>query len=343
MKPVHPMEKEFVLSGYLRRMMVNRPRSDAFVTLYFPSLGMGEGSIRLAMTDSTGHFNLGGLLFYGSRTAILTAKSRKNKDAGLISIDSLYMPMSRYPIEPWGQFRMDTTNFSVSDFKKKDYRLSDTVLIKEVIVKARDKRGRLSTDQEIEPKDTIWETLEHFVASKIPRAFLPSMNKNIINRVIWHYYFPNGKRNKRYYDAAKVSMKEVNHVKIYTKVTIPGPSEVYLAPGESVINKTLFIYTVEVTSKFHTFSEYNYNSMRVVLNGYSQARKFYVPPAEKQSGGIQATLHWVPDVRTNQDGEAEVSYATPKQGLLRIQVEGLTEDGIPVVGTLRYNPQMLKK
>lgn len=77
--------------------------------------------------------------------------------------------------------------------------------------------------------------------------------------------------------------------------------------------------------------------------GYSVVKEFY-KPVYSQSHEIsakpdhRATLHWDPFVEIDLSGSTDVSfYNTELETTVLIMVEGLTENGIPVVGSMLYN------
>lgn len=72
--------------------------------------------------------------------------------------------------------------------------------------------------------------------------------------------------------------------------------------------------------------------------GYYQAREFYAPtydqplPSE-QRPDVRTTIHWEPDLETDTEGKAEISfYTADNTGAYDIIVQGITKDGRPVTG-----------
>lgn len=344
----HKMEKEMYLSGHVRRVFINRPHPHALISMYFPGLPEEEGPIRTSLTDSTGRFELGPVSFHGAQNMIATSKSANNRDAGLISIDPLYLPLYSYKIKPAKRYTVDTVSY-ISVYEKKKYSLSDTIVLDEVAVKTRDRRGTLSVDKQVEAKDTIWETLSNYIVFQIPsyrevekeklekmrtgiresdtiatdsferkRGDIKDIDKVFNDDTQLNFYNVDGKKLKDQ-DPAKISMKEVNSVKIYKKVI-------------ATATTTAITYTVEVIGKHKAFSMYYDNSTNEVLQGYYKARQFYVPVDHNNERGEHQTFHWEPDIELNKNGEAQIIYLVPKHARLRIRAEGLTTDGVPVAG-----------
>ena len=72
--------------------------------------------------------------------------------------------------------------------------------------------------------------------------------------------------------------------------------------------------------------------------GYYPEREFYIPAydvkrEEHVRPDYRTTLFWKPDLTTNQEGKTAFSFYTSDDvGTYRVAVEGITHDGIPVVG-----------
>jgi hypothetical protein len=75
--------------------------------------------------------------------------------------------------------------------------------------------------------------------------------------------------------------------------------------------------------------------------GYYKAREFYKPTQQEMNNNLDTrinTIHWEPDITTNEKGEASISfYNTAQAGNIRLVVQGITNTGIPVAATATYN------
>jgi len=74
------------------------------------------------------------------------------------------------------------------------------------------------------------------------------------------------------------------------------------------------------------------------FNGYNQARAFYAPVyndlniADNKYDN-RVTLHWIPAIQFNKLGEAYIEfYTSDRTGTFDILVEGISENGLPIVG-----------
>ena len=78
------------------------------------------------------------------------------------------------------------------------------------------------------------------------------------------------------------------------------------------------------------------------INGYYQVRQFYVPdylasPNNQGVPDIRPTLYWNSNITIDESGEAILEfYTSQKRAAYRMDVQGLTQNGIPVIGTMEF-------
>ena len=121
----------------------------------------------------------------------------------------------------------------------------------------------------------------------------------------------------------------------YTYYSITGEPQLIDNPAA----KHEDIYLIYLTLKTGALDKKEYDVIREEINGYYEARMFYSPKQETPNTkpDLRTTIHWEPNIATNEKGEATISYynADPKTKI-RIVVEGITENGMPVVGNAAY-------
>lgn len=77
--------------------------------------------------------------------------------------------------------------------------------------------------------------------------------------------------------------------------------------------------------------------------GYSRAREFYEPKyvtykPEHQKTDYRSTLCWKPDIKMNSNGKANIEfYAADISTTYRVELEGITSDGIPITSEAFIN------
>ena len=82
------------------------------------------------------------------------------------------------------------------------------------------------------------------------------------------------------------------------------------------------------------------------INGYQNTRFFYSPdyskpkPLENDKADIRNTLYWNPYVQPDENGKATISYYNNEvNSTININLEGITNDGIPIVVKDNYTIQ----
>lgn len=83
------------------------------------------------------------------------------------------------------------------------------------------------------------------------------------------------------------------------------------------------------------------NAVKEVM-GYSPVREFYEPPVVPAINApfmvdFRSTIHWNPQVKTDASGKAKVKFRlTEGSPMVKVILEGLTEEGEPVFGTYTF-------
>ena len=77
--------------------------------------------------------------------------------------------------------------------------------------------------------------------------------------------------------------------------------------------------------------------------GYYQARTFYTPryevkKPEYEKPDLRTTIHWEPNVVTDEDGNATISFFNAdSETIIKVDVEGIAEPGIPLAGKTSFD------
>jgi hypothetical protein len=107
----------------------------------------------------------------------------------------------------------------------------------------------------------------------------------------------------------------------------------------AVDGRPLNVVDVFLRVKPHAFDKQGIKKLNFDIEGYYQAREFFAPDYEKPSSkpDIRTTLYWAPDVRTDSEGKAALSWynADPKSKI-RVIAEGITRGGIPFSAMTAY-------
>jgi hypothetical protein len=228
--------------------------------------------IRYTKTDSHGDFNFGYVNFMGYRMMHISSRTKKDKKTGEISVNPLYMPPEDFPVKAWKQYQTDSTYaFPVENYAKKNYRLTDTIVLDPVTITDR-KDGYMMSDREISPKDdSLWMSLDYYLKGQASPLLTARKATYVLNSVKITFYDSNGKKMKsRVPHPSKISMKEIDRVRIYNKKEFPKASEIPF--GLSIIDFTRSIYSVDVYSKNDGFTEQNYATVTTMDDMSEEAR-----------------------------------------------------------------------
>jgi hypothetical protein len=266
--PEHEMERGLKITGHVKKLVGSKPCPNAAVAMFFPDpradistyipdLLQKKGR-RFTLTDSLGNYNFGYMNFFGYRMLSLTSRTEKDKPAGEISINPLFMPAEEFPVKVWKQYRFDSIcTLPVESYSQKNYRLTDTIVLDPVTISDR-KDGHLISDREITPHDdTLWMSLDYYIKGQASTLISASVPTKILNTLKITYYDSNGKKMKsRVPHPSKISMREVDRVRIYKENTFVNASEV--PPCDLAIRYSRIIYSVDVYSVHDGFTEQNF-------------------------------------------------------------------------------------
>ncbi|MFZ1807608.1 MAG: TonB-dependent receptor plug domain-containing protein, partial [Cyclobacteriaceae bacterium] len=108
--------------------------------------------------------------------------------------------------------------------------------------------------------------------------------------------------------------------------------------GTRGANGAILIYTKDSGIYKEELVDDRYPDMQTLsIQGYQKAEPFPAPSYGKTkitpTNDVRTTIHWEPNITTDRDGNAQVSfYSADLEGVYRVVVEGLAIDGRPVRG-----------
>ena len=318
------MEQGLSITGSVRKTIFNRPLPGAIISMYFRDLDFENGGVRVTTTDSSGKYNLGNTMFYGHQRIVLTSKNLKNRDAGIISLDSAYMRTYPFVTAKPYHYGLLINPFPKDTIRNKS---GNVIEIEEVKITATNyKKGKFLFKLQITPKDTVWSSLGNYICKLFPlTCFSPyTMPYNITRFNFW------GIDGKRIYNisADEITMNEIEKLKIYEKHELGRD-----ALGPTIKVRGIVIYTIDVYARYNGFTSFMSSSTNAIIGGYYKSRIFYKPKYdEKKNNVAQATHYWLPNIDTNNNGEATVTIDnTEKPYIAKVKVEGISGNGVPFV------------
>ncbi|MEQ9414577.1 MAG: TonB-dependent receptor plug domain-containing protein, partial [Cyclobacteriaceae bacterium] len=113
--------------------------------------------------------------------------------------------------------------------------------------------------------------------------------------------------------------------------------------GTRGANGAIIIYTKNTGVYSEKSVDDRYPNMQTIaIQGYQETEPFPAPSYAKgkfiSSNDLRTTIHWEPNITTDRNGNAQVSfYSADLEGVYRVVVEGLSVDGRPVRGEYNIN------
>lgn len=175
-----------------------------------------------------------------------------------------------------------------------------------------------------------------WLLESIPGVRIWRNMKNIFDPEGWSILLY-GKSPKIYLDNVELTLKEARGVTQanidFIDVIKPGSaSKDYGSSGNGIIA----IYTKKGSRDVDALSHLSKGSINFKSAGFYSARKFYAPDYSSNLENanrkdIRTTLHWQPNIFTNGYDNANVSfYTSDEKGRFLVEVEGITDAGIPI-------------
>lgn len=109
--------------------------------------------------------------------------------------------------------------------------------------------------------------------------------------------------------------------------------------GTSGYNGVISVFTKEGKSLYYP----PLSTISTKVKGYDVARIFFSPKYstsnnEADKPDLRTTIYWDPNiVTTNEKGETVNYFNADKATTIEVNVEGITQFGVPVRGTLKYD------
>ena len=351
-------EPGITISGRVRETFVNKPLSKMNITVYVPA-NKGDRFIATE-TDSTGRFYVDGLNLYGIQTVRVSSKNNKGKGGGWLLLDTVFnnpVAASQIPF-----VLMDTAATLNRYSAEADKRFKETQkgtfskVLPGVTVTNRSKPvtlrdgsayldfGYPAYEFTITPRDLVYETLANFLVHNVPGAVEDVVHDGVEFIVDGKPARPRFIVDKKEdiferIDYYTVHMDQVNSVSVRHMVGPPSFSKVKGGrTDQGLAPRDVFLIYLSLKP-----GAYNNDLARVTteVNGYYEARNFYAPahpaPDDDARPDLRTTLYWEPYITTDEDGKATVTfYNADPATTIGIDVEGLTDNGIPLTGTTKY-------
>jgi len=339
-----------------------KPLPNTNITLFIN--GANDNKLFTARTDTGGRFFIDGINTYGNQPFGANAVSDKGKRVGWITVDTGYT--ARFPIKK-RTYRPDTL-FSEKQFiaeaaqrqrTAKRFSIADTVALKEVKVVQHPlhiTKTYADTNVVIDRKDYRYGTLGAYVGMLMAKYRDAMPHDGIASRSPKIIFTCDslGVQRTKFIDFYAIPMDQITSLhfqEIHINGGVPSTRQQEQgfefgytgydgATGKmTVYPPELYAIWIDFKAKPHAFDHLDRHVANLDIDGYYLSRTFYAPcyPEAGNKPDIRTTIHWEPNVTTDQNGLAIISYynADPK-GKIRVVAEGITPDGVPVSAMTVY-------
>ena len=115
--------------------------------------------------------------------------------------------------------------------------------------------------------------------------------------------------------------------------------------GMTVMNYDYADGAISIILKDGAYNKSAYHSATLKFSGYNEPRIFYSPKhhttlESDYKPDLRTTLFWEPNIKVKNNKELLLNYYNAdNSSVIRVTVEGITSDGIPVTSTSEYEVQ----
>jgi hypothetical protein len=351
-----PIETGFSVSGRLRQLIRNKAIPNATISMLILD-SLSPPIIMFTTTDNEGKFHFDGLSYTGMRKIVLSACDEKNKQRGLLLLDSLntQFALSYVPVSVESKFIVrGKENPSINDsvphqdelkyLKRKKFSIRDTTAIDQVEVYA--KKSHLSDDG----RYRIYGGLpDHVIDSKDIHGAI-GMDGFLMIASYEGGFRVSGSCSHGLYITSTSHRRPGRMLTLWNGIEVPSDFLCGFDPAEiekiEVISNTI-VFGTDVAGVVSIFTKENSRSRNDIppyvvkkeLEGFYKSRIFYSPEFDGKDipDPRTRTIYWNPNILTDVNGQAKISfYNTNKPGVAQAQVEGISSDGIPISGKVKY-------
>ena len=360
LKLTYEPEQGINITGSVRKLWADKPIPGVGVMMNAPGME-GQKSFS-AVTDSAGRFIFPDAVFYGYQYINFFARRPDDKgnvssnSGGIIAVDSLFQDLPPVkPALPDVTINNDAEALSAIEAIKRKLNLKAGHNLKQVRIRASTSRVNVELPPQIHQitltEHKSYTNLAQYLLDMVSGTRLLYMNCQrcgVPPSVIYSSATPGFVGDSRAISRVTVKGAYADRSKIDTCNIC---QEDYLnQPMVNILKVTItpiqtaygIRYRADVLLRPGVLETKNYfdNTMADMV-GYYKAREFYKPTRQEMNNNLDTrtnTIHWEPNITTNDEGEATVSfYNTVQAGNIRLVVQGITNTGIPLAATGTYN------
>ena len=331
---VYQPENSIQLKGKVSNWLSKKPVKDCKVTMMFVK---SQLAVHEQTTDSAGNFLFTNLFFNDTVYVSLQAGDKKSRKNNWIELDyrsSISPKPSFLPVNyKYNNENEIKTTYYLSEVNSelidKKWRLSDTILLGDINILAKERKEETIHLRPYLDADYIFE-VEKYENIYYDILEMMETNSGYMRRFL--------EKSPQYFlDGVLV---EIDFIKGIPASWFETVEAVKLAPGRTGMVPGIFFYTKRGETQKKNLDGAGMKSGEIV--GYSVVRQFYSPVYEspqpvEMRDDFRSTIYWNPIVQTDSTGVAQVSFFNSDEtGNVQIVVEGITADGKLCRGLFDY-------
>ena len=347
----HEAEIGINITGRLRKLFINRPIPNAYISMAM--FGKGRPFLWIQQTDSSGKFIFKGLDFTGSYNIILSATNKKHNSQGWLFLDSLYNnipPVINVP------FKVELQPLAATAIKEpaeirynqlQKYKLNDTILLHEIRIKS----AKATKDKADDGNFRIYGSPDFSMKLTNEDAGAPNIFFLLQGRVA-------GLQITGNYPDITFMMRGVTRTPLFlldgmqidldmvSTLPLADIDKIEVLKGASTaifgLNGGGGVISIFTKRGGGQTSKTVFHSLNQKVSGFYQARVFYKPivvnaQTEGSKPSLNSTLFWAPNVVVNKSGKAEISfYNGDYPATIRATFQGMALTGAPVTAETTY-------
>ncbi|PQV49549.1 hypothetical protein CLV33_103185 [Jejuia pallidilutea] len=336
------VEKGINITGIVKKIFGKKPVIGNTVSLSL----IGKRSLKSlnAITNSKGEFKFENLDIIGTNRIHLKTTNKNGKETGMLVLDSIFKaPITTDYKGGRNALRSMSQNTTIAQniYKKHvEFKVDPENILDEIEIVAKKKPtpsfyGKLDYSFDIDENSPTYANVYQLIEATIPNVvFEEESGFRFIRNSGPALLVINGKRTDYVSDLDFLLPDDI------LKLEASNGPRATMIFGNEASNGAIIIYTKRnITGQ----TKENLQVIETQINGYHQARIFYTPDLnyenseEHKEDAIRNTVYWNPYVHPDKTGVFNgIYYNTAVETNVKITLEGITANGIPIVVNTYY-------
>lgn len=342
------IEKGIKISGKVKNLLSSTVKKNSLVNMIL--MKNGKSVVMNDTTDVNGKFEFENVFFTGAATILLNTQNENGKNKGMFILDSIYsQPIA---INHNSNILASEDENKIKKFKENSYKhnilydiqkenfLNEVVIKTEKVIKKAprvSKYGFPDRSYIIDENSPKFPSIFQLIQYSIPNVSLTHDTNSLrFNRYDTKALIVLDGVEVESGDLEFINPEDVTEIGAHFTVGSTG----FLGGSSGVIlvyTKVGAVHRKKIKS-FHTITK--------KIDGFQHAKKFYSPDYNDQKivttekKDVRNTLYWNPYVHLDENGNNEISYYNSDVSTeVKVTLEGITNNGIPIVLKTNYSIQ----